>query len=42
MVEKGIAGVAVVEKGSAKLVGNISATDIRFLLTEPELFKKSR
>eukprot|EP00897_Mesotaenium_endlicherianum_P002960 jgi/Mesen1/2692/ME000167S01840 len=40
MAMRGIGGIAVVAKGSARLVGNVSARDIRFLLESPELFGK--
>ncbi|KNA08011.1 hypothetical protein SOVF_166550 [Spinacia oleracea] len=39
---KGVGGVPVVERDSAKAVGNISIRDIQFLLTAPEIYKDCR
>eukprot|EP00850_Spirogloea_muscicola_P021722 SM000259S08744 [mRNA] locus=s259:28957:30424:- [translate_table: standard] len=40
IVERGFGAVAVVETGTKRLVGNISAQDVRFLVTSPETFAK--
>lgn len=40
MVLKGVGGVAVVTKGTSKVIGNISTRDIRFLIETPELFRQ--
>ena len=37
-----VGGVAVVEKGSGRLVGNISARDVCILLNETDRFPKKR
>lgn len=42
MNEKGVGGVPVVATGTMKLIGNISASDVHFLLSTPEIFKSCR
>lgn len=42
MSKNGVGGVPVLASGTKKVVGNISASDVSFLLTDPEIFQHER